>query len=85
MKTVKDTEMDFVGLSLIFLLLIVVAGIVSIAAIGVWGVRLAFDVSETHECRVWQADASKYADYYIMSWQQEQCQAHHITINAPVK
>lgn len=42
--------------------------------------------SEIVECRKWQEQAAQFAGgFYLVKWQSEQCQAHNITINAPVK
>ncbi len=41
--------------------------------------------NEKTECREWQEQAAKFEGFYLTNWQAEQCQAHSIIINAPVK
>ena len=44
-----------------------------------------FTRQEKYECRKWEKQASEYPNYYLTSWQDEQCRAHGIKINAPIK
>ncbi len=43
------------------------------------------DRSEVVECRAWEQQAKDYDQFYIAKWQDEQCKAHKIIINAPIK
>lgn len=43
------------------------------------------DKQEKVECLAWQKQAKEYPAYYITKWQEKQCNAHNIIINAPVK
>lgn len=46
----------------------------------------ALDKSEIGECQTWQSEAHAYdAHYFISHWQDEQCRAHGIVIDAEVK
>ena len=41
---------------------------------------------EISECHEWQQQAAQFAGgYYLLGWQVEQCRAHNISINTPVK
>lgn len=50
-----------------------------------WVAYGSLDRSEIVECKKWQSEASEYNGFYLTHWQSEQCRAHKITINAPVK
>lgn len=41
--------------------------------------------SEIVECNTWAAQAQQFKGFYLTHWQAEQCEAHHITVNAPVQ
>lgn len=50
------------------------------------GLQNGMASEEVTECRKWQEQAAEYApSFYIVQWQADQCKAHDITINAPVK
>jgi len=40
---------------------------------------------EINECNKWKEQAEVYPDYYLLEWQEQQCDRHEIEINAPVK
>lgn len=40
---------------------------------------------EIVDCNTWAEQATQYQGFYITHWQAEQCEAHHITVNAPIK
>jgi len=41
--------------------------------------------SESLECSKWKDQAGQYPGYYITQWQADQCSAHKVEINAPIK
>lgn len=41
--------------------------------------------SEKYECYKWQEQSAKFEGFYLVGWQSEQCKAHNIIVNAPVK
>ncbi len=45
----------------------------------------AFDTTEKNECRKWQEYSAQYTGFYLVQWQKDQCDAHEIIINSPVK
>ncbi len=45
----------------------------------------ALDRSEVVECRKWRSEARSYPEYYILDWQNQQCLAHNIQIDAPIR
>lgn len=47
--------------------------------------RVGIDKNEIVECDSWSAQAAQYSNFYLTQWQKDQCDAHGITINAPVK
>lgn len=65
----------FITIGAIFLILFVIAS----------SINDSMNRSEKVECRKWQEDAAKYQGFYIVQWQADQCKAHDIIINAPVK
>lgn len=48
-------------------------------------VKTAVDKEEIGECQSWQEQAAQYQGFYVVQWQADQCAAHGITINAPIK
>lgn len=48
-------------------------------------VTFALDSTEEQECRAWKDQAVEYPNFYITSWQKQQCDFHQISIEAPVK
>ena len=50
-----------------------------------FSLSVGMDKREIVECLKWQSQASEYPQYYLLGWQVEQCNAHNIIINAPVK
>ncbi len=40
---------------------------------------------EKRECLQWQQQASERKNYFLLSWQKEQCDSLGVKINAPVK
>ncbi len=41
--------------------------------------------NETVECIKWQKQAKEYPAFYLAQWQSDQCKAHGISVNAPIK
>lgn len=39
---------------------------------------------EINECNTWKEQAEIYPNYYLLEWQEQQCNRHGIKINAPV-
>lgn len=64
--------------------LIAIGIIVSVTIIG-WSAISGMDKSEVVECNKWQSQAVEYSGFYLTHWQADQCRAHNITINAPIK
>lgn len=66
----------------------IVMGIL-IVGIGGAGVFLALDLVEdqraTAECVKWESWAEKYPKFYLTEWQEKQCRAMGIDIDAPVR
>lgn len=50
-------------------------------AVAIYGSNL----SEINECQKWHLQASTIDGFFLAQWQKDECDAHHITINAPVK
>lgn len=50
-----------------------------------WAVDRSIDKSEIVECEKLRTQSQNYTGFYLLQWQMEQCQAHNININAPVK
>jgi len=49
------------------------------------GISVGVTKAEKAECRKWQEYAVTLQDFYLVSWQFEQCQSYDINIGAPVK
>lgn len=65
---------------------IIIIIVVILAVIGTgMVVMVAVDISEENECKEWTLEANRLKDYYFTQWQADQCSAHNITINAPIK
>lgn len=45
----------------------------------------AMDKQEVVECLQWKDQAGTYPNFFLSSWQSEQCEAHNIHIGAPVR
>ena len=41
--------------------------------------------SEQVECNKWKQEEENYQNYYVTSWQVEQCEQYGITFNSPVE
>jgi len=67
--------MDKIIFGIIFLLIIVLFSFAAVVGI---------QKTEVEECLKWQKEAKQYPNYYLTQWQYEQCQYHHIDIDAPV-
>ncbi len=61
-----------------------IASVIMISLIS-WLLVAAISGGEISECNLWQEDAAKYQGFYLVQWQADQCAAHDIKINAPVK
>lgn len=60
-------------------------GVIVVAALFAGAIVIGFDRNEEVECLTWASQAKQFDNYYITSWQKQQCDAHGITIEAPVK
>lgn len=40
---------------------------------------------EVADCQTWQKQSKEFAGFYITKWQKAQCDAHNITLTAPVQ
>lgn len=61
-------------------------GMIAFGIAAVMGITvIAVSRDEQSECMEWQSQAKSYPGYYITQWQYDQCQAHGISIDAPVK
>lgn len=58
---------------------------IALVASFAWYVSGVLDRSEIVECNQWKTQSTQYAGFFLSQWQAEQCQAHDITINAPIK
>lgn len=58
-----------------------------VCAVIVFGfiLNIGMNKSEVVNCNKWKAEASEYANYYLLQWQADQCAAHNIEIDAPIK
>lgn len=57
----------------------------ALAAGMAWAIGYGENKQEVVDCLTWQQQAKDYPAFYLTSWQKKQCDAHHITVNAPVK
>lgn len=44
----------------------------------------ASDRQAQMDCQTWQQEAAQYPQFFILSWQQEECASIGITIHAPL-
>jgi hypothetical protein len=63
---------------------ITIITIATIAAFS-WALLTGIERSEKAECLQWQKEAKQFAGYYLTKWQAEQCMAHNIKVEAPIK
>jgi hypothetical protein len=59
--------------------------VLAIGALFVIALFVGMNRQEVVECDTWAQQASQYPAFYLTQWQADQCAAHHITVNAPVK
>lgn len=45
----------------------------------------AMNRQEVVECNEWQKQAQEYDQFFLVQWQADQCRAHGIIINAPIR
>lgn len=50
-----------------------------------WVIPVSLSRSEQMECMKWQRWSEEYQEFYLTPAEADQCKAHNITINAPVK
>lgn len=55
-----------------------------LAAFG-WALLTGIERTEIAECIQWQKEARQFVGYYLTRWQAEQCAAHNIKVDAPIK
>lgn len=60
-------------------------GIVLFIGVGMWAFEDGTNKGEIVECKKWQSEAAQYSGFYLTKWEAEQCVAHNIIINAPIK
>jgi len=58
---------------------------IGLAALLFWGVMMGISRAEKIECRTWQKEAQEIQGYWLTQWQADQCQAHGIKVEAPIK
>lgn len=67
---------------------ILIGGIVTVVAMTGFGFAAMYgiDKQEGMECYQWEMQAVQFkGNFYITHWQDQQCRARNIFINAPVK
>ena len=75
----EEQKRDWQGTILTILIGIVISlGIVFALVNGV-------KIKEINECRKWKRQAEEYPNFYLTSWQAEQCLFRKVEINAPIK
>lgn len=62
-----------------------VAGIACLGYMGWLAADFVTEKQEIAECIKWQGYAERLETYYILDWQEAQCNFRGIIINAPVK
>lgn len=64
------------------LAIVILAGI----ALLYFALSIGISRSEIAECDTWSQQAKEFpSQFYLLSWQDQQCRAHGIVINAPIK
>lgn len=63
----------------------IVAAVASFTAVGIWLGGKAMDRSAEAECHKWAKQAEQFEGFYLTTWQEEQCQAVGVEVNAPIK
>ena len=43
------------------------------------------NMGEINECNGWQNQSQHFPEFYLTQWQADQCKAHGIQIDAPIK
>lgn len=59
--------------------------ILATAAVFALALGYGWNKQEIVDCNTWAQQANAYPAFYLTHWQKDQCDAHGITINAPVK
>lgn len=52
---------------------------------GIWAMNEGMDRQEIVECNTWDAQSREYTQFFLAKWQDAQCRAHGIVINAPIR
>lgn len=47
--------------------------ILILVVISLTGLSVAIEKQERYECEKWKKESQQYINYYLTSWQQEQC------------
>lgn len=47
--------------------------------------NLGMNKSERVDCLKWQDQAKEYPTFYLLQWQADQCKAHNIDVDAPIR
>lgn len=58
---------------------------VALGAALMWAIVVGTGRSENAECIKWSQEADAYPGFFLAQWQFDQCSAHGIKIDAPVK
>ena len=66
-------------------LAIMITVAIALGAAVVWAILTGTSKSEVAECAKWSQEADAYPDFFLATWQKDQCDAHSIFINATVK
>ena len=65
--------------------IITTAVFIALTAAIVTAILVGTSRSEIVECNKWSQEADAYPGYFLASWQKDQCDAHGVIINSPVK
>jgi len=71
----QDTK-NFILLALGIIVAVVTLGFILVKSV---------NNSEMEECMKWQQEAQEIRGYWITNWQSEQCLAHNLPVDAPIK
>lgn len=58
--------------------------LIGACTIGVWLLDKGMSKQEIVDCNLWVAQSQEFRSFFITKWQDDQCRAHGIIIDAPV-
>ena len=58
---------------------------VALIALFAYALNVGMNRQEVVDCNTWQSQAAQYPAFFLTKWQDQQCRAHGIIIQAPVK